>query len=350
MKPAAVHPTAIVRSAGAQRGPGAWGLAGALAGASVVLLLLGLCAGSEGWSLAWSADADLISSIRAPRSLGALLTGMLLGLAGALAQGLFRNPLADPYLLGSAAGAGLGVVLVLAAGGLLGASFGLATSGVLLRVGLVGAAFGGALLGLLLTLLLARGAGRPLVLLLAGVVVGVLLTALSDLVILLSPEALRGKQVFLLGSTSFFGWPSVWVLLLVLACVLPMASRMARVLDALVLGEASATSLGLPLPRLRLALVVLMALATGTAVAQAGLIAFVGLVAPHLVRRSVVVTHAALLPLSALAGGVLLLAADVAARSLIAPQELPVGVVTAVLGGLFLLFMLRKLMLDRSPR
>jgi iron complex transport system permease protein len=350
MKPAAAHVCTPLPRADAQRGLSAWGLALVLAAASVALVLVGLCAGSEGWSLAWSADADLISSIRAPRSLGALLTGMLLGLAGALAQGLFRNPLADPYLLGSAAGAGLGVVLVLAAGGLLGASWGLVTSSALLRVGLVGAAFGGALLGMMLTLLLARGAGRPLVLLLAGVVVGVLLTALSDLVILLSPEALRGKQVFLLGSTSFFGWPSVLVLLLVLALVLPIATRMARALDALVLGEASATSLGLPLPRLRLALVVLMALATGTAVAQAGLIAFVGLVAPHLVRRSVVVTHAALLPLAALAGGVLLLAADVAARSVIAPQELPVGVVTAVLGGVFLLFLLRKLMLDKGPR
>ncbi len=342
MKPAAVSVVHSHHGAATQRGIGVWGLSLGLAGAALMLTLLGLCAGAEGWSLAWAADADLISAIRAPRTLGALLTGMLLGLAGALAQGLFRNPLADPYLLGSAAGAGLGVVLVLAAGGLLGASFGLAASGALLRLGLVGAAFCGALLGMLLTLLLARGAGRPMVLLLAGVVVGVLLTALSDLVILLSPEALRGKQVFLLGTTSFFGWPSVAVLAVALMLVLPVAAKLARALDALVLGEASAASLGLPLPRLRLILVVLMALATGTAVAQAGLIAFVGLVAPHLVRRTVVVTHAALLSLSALAGGVLLLAADVAARSVIAPQELPVGVLTAVLGGLYLLLLLRK--------
>jgi len=266
----------------------------------------------------------------------------LLGLAGALAQGLFRNPLADPYLLGSAAGAGLGVVLVLAAGGLLGVRMGGAATGALLRLGLVGAAFAGALLGTLLTLLLARGAGRPLVLLLAGVVVGVLLTALADLVILLSPEALRGKQVFLLGSTSFFGWSSVATLAAALALALPLALGLARALDALVLGEASAASLGLPLPRLRLALVAVMALATGTAVAQAGLIAFVGLVAPHLVRRLVVVRHAALLALSALAGGILLLAADVAARSVIAPMELPVGLLTAVFGGGYLLLLLRQ--------
>jgi iron complex transport system permease protein len=179
-------------------------------------------------------------------------------------------------------------------------------------------------------------------LLLAGVVVGVLLTALSDLVILLSPEALRGKQVFLLGTTSYFAWPSVWAMGLVLLCVWPLAWRLARALDALVLGEATALSLGLPLPQLRLALVVLMALATGTAVAQAGLVAFVGLVAPHVVRRLVVVTHAALLALSALAGAALLLAADIAARTVIAPQELPVGVLTAIFGGGYLLFLLRK--------
>ena len=319
-------------------------LAAALGVAAALLVMLGLAAGAEGWSFAWGDEASLISAIRAPRTLGALLCGGLLGLAGALAQGLFRNPLADPYLLGSAAGAGLGVVLVLAAGGLLGASLGLAAAGALLRLGLVGAAFTGALLGMGLTLMLARGAGRPMVLLLAGVVVGVLLTALSDLVILLSPEALRGKQVFLLGSTSFLGWGSVATLAAALAVALPLSLLLARALDALVLGEDSATSLGLALPRVRLALVVLMALATGSAVAQAGLVAFVGLVAPHLVRRAVVVRHGPLLALSALAGGVLLLAADIAARSLLAPRELPVGVLTAVLGGGYLLWLLRRRM------
>jgi len=311
-----------------------------------LLMALGLAAGSEGWSWAWRDEADLITAIRAPRTLGALLAGALLGLSGALAQGLFRNPLADPYLLGSAAGAGLGVVLVLAAGGLLGLEMGFAAAGALQRLGLVGAAFCGALLGMVLTLTLARGAGRPMTLLLAGVVVGVLLTSLSDLLLVLSPEALRGKQVFLLGTTSFFGWPSVVALVAALAVTLPLAVRLSAALDALVLGEASAASLGLPLPRLRLALVTLMALATGTAVAQAGLVAFVGLVAPHVVRRLVVVRHGALLALSALTGALLLLAADVAARSLVAPQELPVGLLTAVLGGSYLLLLLRRRGLD----
>ena len=250
--------------------------------------------------------------------------------------------MADPYLLGSAAGAGLGVVAVLAAGGLLQAGLGLVAVGWLLRLGLAGAAFVGALLGVGLTLVLAGGAARPLRLLLCGVVVGVLMAALSDLLVLLSPEALRGKQVFLLGSTGFLGWDSVVLLCATLALALPLALRFARALDALVLGEASAASLGLNLGTLRLLLVVLMALATGGAVSQVGLVAFVGLVAPHLVRRWVVVTHGPLLALSAAAGAVLLGVADLAVRSLIAPQELPVGVLTALLGGAYLLWLLRR--------
>lgn len=328
---------------GASWRPGAWDLAGALGVAAIVLGLCGLAAGSEGWSFSWAAEWDLVSSIRAPRTLGALLAGALLGLAGAVAQGLFRNPLADPYLLGSAAGANLGVVLLLSAGALVGTgSIQFAAAEGLARLGLVGAAFAGALAGVCLTLLLARGAARPIVLLLSGVVVGVLLTAFADLLMLLSPQAMRGRQVFLLGTTGFLGWGSAAVLAAALALGLPLAVGFARALDALVLGEQSAASLGVHVPRVRLLLVATMALCTGSAVAQTGLVAFVGLVAPHLVRRCVVVTHGALLVLSALAGGVLLQAADVAARSVIAPEELPVGVLTAVLGGAYLLVLLRR--------
>ncbi|MCA3253569.1 MAG: FecCD family ABC transporter permease [Pseudomonadota bacterium] len=321
-------------------------LAVLLAAAAMLLAAGGLAAGSDGWSLAaLQGDAmqwALVRDIRAPRTLGAMLVGALLGVAGALAQGLFRNPLADPYLLGSAAGAGLGVVAVLAAGAASGHLVGWTAVQGLLRLGMVGAAFAGALAGVLLTLLLARGAGRPLVLLLAGIVVGILLGAAAELLALASPEALRGRQVFLLGTTSFLGWPGVAVLCGAALLVLPLAWRLARVLDALVLGEAGAASLGLPLAPLRLLLVVLMALATGAAVAQAGLVAFVGLVAPHLVRRLVTVAHGALLLLSALAGAVLLGAADLAARTLLAPQELPVGLLTAVVGGVYLLALLRR--------
>lgn len=306
-------------------------------------MMLGLAAGGEGWSWRWRDDAALIADIRAPRTLGAFFAGALLALAGALAQGLFRNPLADPYLLGSAAGASLAVVLTMVLASTIGwlPAAGL-PSGLAALLGLYGAAFVGALGGVLLTLALAGGGARPTVMLLCGVVVAVLLTAISDLLVVVFPETLRGRLLFNLGTTSFIGWQTVALLACTLVAVLPAAMRLSAVLDALVLGEATATSLGLQLPRLRLVLVVLMALATGCAVAQVGLVAFVGLVAPHLVRRWVVVRHAPLLALSALAGGVLLLAADVAARVLLAPRELPVGVLTAILGGLYLLWLLRR--------
>ena len=321
----------------------------ALGVAALVLLALGLAAGSEGLSwrgfrtdLAGDQAGLILGQIRAPRTVGALLVGALLGLAGAVAQGLFRNPLADPYLLGSAAGASLAVVVVLAASAMAGHLISLATAAWLERMGLVAAAFGGALLGVALTLLLARGAQQTVRLLLAGVVVGVLLGATSDLFTLVSPDALRGKQMFLLGSTGFLGWPSVSLLGLGLLVALPLAVRLARVLDALTLGDDSAASLGLPLARLRLVLVLLFALATGLAVSQAGLVAFVGLVAPHLVRRMAPGPHGYLLAASAAAGGVLLLAADVAARVVMAPQELPVGVITAIVGGSYLMWLLSR--------
>ena len=316
---------------------------------TALLLVAGLAAGSDGWSphALWATlqgnDAALIvGQIRAPRTLGAWLTGALLGLAGAIAQGLFRNPLADPYLLGSASGATLGVVLVLAASALVGHGISLATADALARIGLVAAAFAGALLGVLLTLALARGAEQTTRLLLAGVVVGVVLAALNDLVTSAAPDALRGKQAFLLGSTGFLGWASCAALGTGLVLALPMAWRLSRALDALTLGEDSARSLGLRLARVRMALVAALALATGLAVSQAGLIAFVGLVAPHLVRRFAPAPHGFTLVASAAAGGTLLLMADVLARSLIAPQEVPVGVLTALLGGGYLLWLLRK--------
>ena len=324
-------------------------LAIGLAMLTLLLLAAGLAAGSEGWSLqqllqTWRGPdgALIIGEIRAPRTLGACLTGALLGLAGAIAQGLFRNPLADPYLLGGASGASLGVVLVLAGSALGGHTISLATVDALARFGLVGAAFFGALGGVLLTLTLARGAQQTTRLLLAGVVVGVVLAAVNDLVTSAAPETLRGKQAFLLGSTGFLGWSSCVALAIGLVLTLPLSWRLARTLDALTLGVDSALSLGLALPRIRLALVTALALATGLAVSQAGLIAFVGLVAPHLVRRFAPAPHGFTLVASAAAGGTLLLMADVLARTLIAPQEVPVGVLTALLGGAYLIWLLHR--------
>ena len=309
-------------------------LAWALALGSALLVAAGLLVGGDG--LGWPAEqaAVIVGQIRAPRTLGAFAVGALLGLAGALAQGLFRNPLADPYLIGTAAGASLGVVLVLA-GGLIGAHW-------LHGVGLVAAAFAGALGGMLLTLLLARGAQQSLRLLLAGIVVGVVCGALADLLATWSPAAMRGRQLFMLGHTGLLGWESFAWLAGGVALALPPAWRTARALDALSLGEDTAASLGLALPRVRVLLVLLLALATGLAVSQAGLVAFVGLVSPHLVRRFAPAPQGFTLLASTAMGGALLLGADVAARGLLAPQELPVGVLTALLGGGYLLWLLHR--------
>lgn len=316
---------------------------------AAALLLMGLAVGSQGWSLRalWTdLEGDqaelLIGQIRAPRTIGAMAVGALLGLSGAIAQGLFRNPLADPYLLGSASGAGLAVVAVLASAELTGGEISLAAAAWLERLGLVVAAFIGALGGVVLTLLLASGAQQTVRLLLAGVVVGVVLGAGTDLLTSVAPDALRGRQAFMLGSTAFLGWPSVLVLAAGLVLALPLSRRFASALDALTLGEDSASSLGMNVPQIRLLLVFLMTLCTGIAVSQAGLVAFVGLASPHLVRRCAPSAHAYLLLASAAMGGVLMLGADVLARGLIAPSELPVGVLTATLGGGYLVWLLRQ--------
>jgi len=334
--------------------------------ASSVLVALGVSVGSAGFEnligpllnpeLDPSASAmaqQIVWDIRLPRTLGAWCAGALLGLAGALAQGLFRNPLADPFLLGSASGASLGVALVLAAmgggAGMLGANpmdgaeaVSVFSSSALVRLGLTGAAFLGAVLAVLLTLALSRGVQHTLRLLLAGVVVGVVLGAMTHLVLLFTPESLQAMQAFMLGSTSFVGWMACGLMALVWAACAVAAWLLARVLDGLSLGDSTALSLGLPLGPLRAALVAVLALATGTAVAQTGLIAFVGLAAPHLVRSLVKTTSARLVLLSSGMGGALLMAADALARWLIAPQELPVGVLTAVLGGGYLLWLMQR--------
>jgi iron complex transport system permease protein len=313
-------------------------------------IALGSAVGSTGvqsWLNAWqdSVAWQIVWDIRLPRTLGAWTAGALLGLAGAVAQGLFRNPLADPYLLGSASGASLGVAVALA---LLGGSPFAAEF--LVRLGVTGAAFVGAVLAVLLTLLLSRGVQHTLRLLLAGVIVGVVLGALASLISLMRPDVLQAMQGFLLGSTSFISWASCALMWGVLVICLALALALSRVLDALTLGESTALSLGLPLAPVRVVLVCVLALATGTAVAQTGLIAFVGLAAPHLVRSMVKAKHNGVLLLSALMGGALLLTADLLARMVIAPQEMPVGVLTAVLGGGYLLWLMYRSQHMRGAR
>jgi iron complex transport system permease protein len=317
---------------------------------SVMLVCLGMSVGSTGWVSVFDALQALLApfmrtdtayqvvwEIRLPRTLGAWLAGALLGFSGALAQGLFRNPLADPYLLGSASGASLGVALALV---LTGSSA--LTMDWLLRLGLTGAAFIGALAAVMLTMMLARGLGHTLRLLLAGVVVGVVLGAATSMVTLMSPSILQAMQSFTLGSTAFVGWDACAVMFAALLVCLLVAVILSKVLDALSLGEQIAQSLGFHLTKIRMVLVLTLALATACAVAQTGLIAFVGLAAPHAVRGIVSVRNQYLLVLSSLMGAVLLTSADVLGRGLIAPQELPVGIVTALLGGGYLLYLMHR--------
>lgn len=323
--------------------PKPWLLSLVLVVLGAVGIAVGSAMGSTGWAPWWLDVQDPITSqivwdIRLPRSLGAWAGGALLGLAGALAQGLFRNPLADPYLLGSASGASLGVAIYLS---LFGGS--VMAMGWWVKLGMTGAAFVGAVLAVMLTLLLARGVQHTLRLLLAGVVVGVVLGAITSFLNLWRPEVWQGMQGFMLGSTGFMAWTSCVLMCAVLLLCGALAVVMARVLDALTLGENTALSLGVPLAQARVWLIAVIALATGTAVAQMGLIAFVGLAAPHVVRAVVRATHRWTVVLAALTGGWLLLLADLLARGLIAPQEMPVGVLTAVLGGGYLLWRMSRI-------
>ncbi len=308
----------------------------ALFALSLILIALGCFFGSTGvnWNFT-EVDPIILYEIRLPRSIGAYLAGALLGLAGAIAQGLFRNPLADPYLLGSASGAllGVGIILCLSYAG---------EHSLVTLMGMNGGAFAGALLGVLAALLLAGGYKSSLRLLLSGVVIGVIFSAANALLTFVRPDLYQSLQSFMLGNTSLINWSATVLMALALCLCVPITLLLSPVLSALSLGENTARTLGLPLDLLRLLLIGVLALATGFAVAQTGLIAFVGLAAPHLVRHLSGGRQRTQLLLSTISGGILLLGSDLLAKSIFAPLEIPVGIVTAVLGGGYLLFLLRR--------
>jgi len=308
----------------------------ALFAVSLILIALGCFFGSTGvnWNFT-EVDPIILYEIRLPRSIGAYLAGALLGLAGAIAQGLFRNPLADPYLLGSASGALLGVGIILCLS--YAREHSLAT-----LIGMNGGAFAGALLGVLAALLLAGGYKSSLRLLLSGVVIGVIFSAANALLTFVRPDLYQSLQSFMLGNTSLINWNATVLMALALCLCVPITLLLSPVLSALSLGENTARTLGLPLDLLRLLLIGVLALATGFAVAQTGLIAFVGLAAPHLVRHLSGGRQRTQLLLSTISGGILLLGSDLLAKSIFAPLEIPVGIITAVLGGGYLLFLLRR--------
>ncbi|HUG47340.1 MAG TPA: iron chelate uptake ABC transporter family permease subunit [Candidatus Limnocylindria bacterium] len=288
-----------------------------------------------GWpvSVTWPASAEtIIVELRLPRVLTAMAVGVALALAGATFQGLLRNPLADPYVLGTASGAALGAALAML----------LPIQVALLGFGLMHLlAFGGALLAVAVVYRLSRlGELNSLTsVLLTGYAVGSLLAAGLAMTMYLSGSHLRQIFFYLLGSFSLSSWQQLLVGLpvILLGCLVILGR--ARSLNALLLGEETAAHLGLNVRRERLVLLGAATLITGAAVAMSGLIGFVGLVVPHLVRLVVGPNARLLLPLSALFGASFLAFADLVARM---PGELPVGIVTAVIGAPFFLYLLRR--------
>lgn len=307
------------------------GLAGLVALAAAGTLLLGanrLPPGEVLAALAGSGDErtrSIVLELRLPRAVLALLIGASLGATGAAYQALFRNPLADPFAVGSSSGASAGAALAVAAGGAL-------------SVGALGPVSVGAFLGSLLavgTVYAVAAAGRmpPVSLLLVGAVVSSILGAVVWLVMAFSDESLAKIVYWLMGGLNGRGWDATRVAAGPLLLGVFALWALARPLDALAAGDDVARALGLPVAGVTLAALAAGSLAVAAGVAAGGVIGFVGLIAPHAARPIVGAAHARLIPAAALVGALLLLAADAAARSLVPPLELPIGVVTAVVGG-----------------
>lgn len=282
-----------------------------------------------------AATSDLIIwRIRFPRVLLGAVVGAGLALAGAVVQGVVRNPVADPYLLGLSHGASVGAVLVLTTGA---TALGVLT--------LPAAAFAGAGAAMAVVLAMARHRGRllPVRLILVGVAIGHLFAGITSFVLSQTDSSAAQQQIifWLLGGLSGAQWATLPVPAAVVACGIVLLLVRARRLNALVLGEEAGAALGVNTSRLRRQLLVLTTLMTGTVVAVSGGIGFVGLIVPHLARMLVGADHRRMLPITALLGALFLLWADVAARMLISPAELPIGILTAFLGVPFFLLVMR---------
>ncbi|MEY7972896.1 FecCD family ABC transporter permease [Saccharomonospora xinjiangensis] len=277
-------------------------------------------------------EAAIIWELRVPRVLLAGIVGAALASAGAAFQGVFRNPLADPYLLGAAAGAGMAATLVMVLAPVV-------TTWLVVPVPL--AAFAGALGGVGLSWALGRSTGTgTATLLLAGVAVTAFLTAVQTFVQQLNTETLKQVYTWTLGGLNVSGWTDVWLALPYVAVASVVLCVCARLLDVLALGDAEAASLGLRPGLLRLVLLGAASLATAAAVAVSGLIGFVGIVVPHIVRLLAGASYRVIVPLSLIGGAAFLIGADYVARTAM-PGELPLGVVTAFAGAPFFAIVLR---------
>ncbi len=282
------------------------------------------------WSPSWE---TILFDIRLPRIALAALVGGALATSGATYQGLLRNPLADPYLIGISSGAALG-----------------ATIAIIFNIEIWGAlplfAFFGAMVATIAIYIIAQTGGRatPTTLILAGVALGAFLSAITSFLMFRGDSAFRTHQViaWILGSLSLGNWQQVILLLPYLTIGWLVLYLHARYLNVLQLGETQAQQLGVPVERVTLTLVVATSLVTAAAVAVSGLIGFVGLIIPHAVRLIWGPDHRFLLPMSAMVGAIFLIIADTLARTLLSPTELPVGIITAFCGAPFFLYLLRR--------
>ncbi|MBN8294855.1 iron ABC transporter permease [Rhodobacter sp. NTK016B] len=287
-------------------------------------------------------DRVILLDIRLPRLLTGILVGAALAVSGAVLQGLFRNPLADPGIVGVSAGASLGAVMAIVLGGLLPATY--ASWAGMQMVPL--AAFVGSWASTLILYRVATRAGRTSVatMLLAGIALGALSGAATGVMVYLADDTqLRDLTFWGMGSLAGASWSKLAAAAPVMIAGLAAAPWLARALNALALGEAAAMHLGIRVQRMKSLAILSVAASVGAAVAISGAIGFIGIVVPHLLRLAVGPDHRFLLPMSALLGAALLLLADMVARVIVAPAELPIGIVTALAGGpVFLWILLRK--------
>ena len=317
-----------------------WGL-GALA-FLVVALLVGLGVGPIGiapWRILESAlhigtplthiENVIVWQLRAPRVVLAAMVGGMLAIAGGSYQGVFRNPLVDPYLLGVAGGAGLGATLVIAYAG---------DNAQLVPP----AAFVGGAVAVVLAYALGARSRSSTSLVLAGVTVATFTAAVQTFVQQQHSDQLRNVYTWLLGGFSTATWHDVGVAAPYIAVSTIVLLLHRRVLDVLSLGDEEAAALGVDVGRVRLVIVIAATLGTAAAVAVSGLIVFVGIIVPHVVRMLVSTSYRAVIPLSLLVGGGFLALTDVLARTVLSPQELPIGVITAFFGAPFFAFVLRN--------
>ena len=282
----------------------------------------------------WAATTDMIiTGIRLPRILMAGIVGAALGTAGATYQGLFRNPLADPYLIGVAQGAALGAVI----GFILPWTFG---GNYLIPI----MAFAGAVIAVSVVYLISRvGKTVPMTtLILAGVAIGALLMSVTDYLTLLSADKVRPILQWFMGNLSGSTWDQLRIVSPYVLVGLVVIFIFARPLNVMQLDEEQAQQLGVNVERTKIILLGASTLITAAAVCFVGTIGFVGIIVPHIVRLIWGPDHRLLLPLSAISGAILLILADTASRTLMAPSEIPVGVITAFLGAPFFLFLLRR--------